>query len=187
MKNWTSSSPIIPNCDGHRICVTEGGKFTADIDYTAMRSKNYQELECQYLVDLKNEYFLVVDKICRPSMGVVDVATRQRLGSKQAGDHLPQVAHKHSSKQDSFPLEQKINKTVFGLNPADNSHLYHVAQHGGGGASAVSGRKLFLRLAQQAVAAEPATYAEPERNAKTTGCGLLREAHAQIEQYGCHC
>lgn len=114
------------------------GREISGIDYHYTGNKNV-ELQGHKLVNIGGKY-LLVDAMGRPYVSDLDLATRQRPGLSNAGDHIDPKLKKHGNAfaEDSPILEWEMNQ----LYHKSGGHLTHNPNnHGGAGATAVYTRE----------------------------------------------
>ena len=111
------------------------GSHKIDYHYTG---HNNIDIQGHYLVEVTPGKFMVVDSMGNPYASDLDLATRQRPGMRQAGDHLPAADRYHSDKkiggaEDDLLLEYEMNRRYH--QTAGASPLHDPTLHGGGGAT----------------------------------------------------
>jgi len=117
--------------DGRPINAPDGS-YKVDYHYTG---KNNIDLRGHYLVEVEPGKYMVVDSMGNPYASDLDLATRQRPGMKQAGDHLQdryQSDTKIGGAEDDFLLEYEMNRRY---HEAGGSAMHNPTLHGGGGAT----------------------------------------------------
>ena len=118
--------------DGRPINGTDGSH---KIDYHYTGNKNV-DLHGHYLVEVTPGKYMVVDSMGNPYASDLDLATRQRPGMKQAGDHLQeryQSKNKIGGQEDDWVLEYEMNRRYHETPGA--SPMHDPTLHGGGGAT----------------------------------------------------
>jgi hypothetical protein len=112
------------------------GREMGGIDYHYTGDKHI-ELQGHKLVDVGGKY-LIVDALGRPYVSDLDLATRQRPGLSNAGDHIDPKLKKAGALEDSPILEWEMNQLYhkLGGHPTHNP-----TNHGGAGATAVYTRE----------------------------------------------
>jgi hypothetical protein len=111
------------------------GSHKIDYHYTG---HNNVDLHGHYLVEVTPGKFMVVDSMGVPYASDLDLATRQRPGMKQAGDHIPASDRYHSKTkiggaEDDLLLEYEMNRRYHETGGA--SVMHNPTLHGGGGAT----------------------------------------------------
>ena len=112
-----------------------GAKESQKIDYHYTGS-NHIELQGHYLVEVIPGKFMVVDGMGLPYASDLDLATRQRLGMKGAGDHLQkpyQSKNKIGGDEDDVLLEYEMNRRYH--ENGGTSPMHDPTLHGGAGAT----------------------------------------------------
>jgi hypothetical protein len=112
-----------------------GADGSHKIDYHYTGHQNI-DLKGHYLVEVTPGKFMVVDSMGNPYASDLDLATRQRPGMSQAGDHLQnryQSKNKIGGKEDDFLLEYEMNRSYH--ESAGASPMHNPTLHGGGGAT----------------------------------------------------
>ena len=106
------------------------------IDYHYTGKHNNIDLHGHYLVEVTPGKYMVVDSMGIPYASDLDLATRQRPGMKQAGDHLQdryQSDKKLGGAEDDMLLEYQMNRRYHETSGA--SPMHDPTLHGGGGAT----------------------------------------------------
>lgn len=111
------------------------GSHKIDYHYTGA---NNVDIHGHYLVEVTPGKFMVVDSMGVPYASDLDLATRQRPGMKQAGDHIPagdryQSKNKIGGAEDDLLLEYEMNRRYHETPGA--SVMHDPTLHGGGGAT----------------------------------------------------
>jgi len=117
--------------DGRPINAPDGS-LKVDYHYTG---HNNVDIRGHYLVEVTPGKYMVVDSMGNPYASDLDLATRQRPGMKQAGDHLTdryQSDKKIGGAEDDFLLEYEMNRRY---HEAGGSTMHDPTLHGGGGAT----------------------------------------------------
>jgi len=110
------------------------GSHKIDYHYTG---HNNVDIHGHYLVEVTPGKYMVVDSMGNPYASDLDLATRQRPGMKQAGDHIP-AADRYQSKnkiggaEDDLLLEYEMNRRY---RESGGSVIHDPTLHGGGGAT----------------------------------------------------